>query len=60
MQRILLVPSCCHRNKGKVEYIYIYILAECVALWGEPEQTVHGMKERRAAACSDMKEKRAI
>ena len=22
----------------------IYILAECVALWGEPEQAVHGMK----------------
>ena len=36
------------------------ILAECVALWGEPEQAVHGMKERRAAACSDMKGKRAI
>ena len=35
-------------------------LAECVALWGEPEQAVHGMKERRAAACSDMKGKRAI
>ena len=30
-------------------------LAECVALWGEPEQAVHGMKERRAAVSSDMK-----
>ena len=35
------------------------ILAECVALWGEPEQAVHGMKERRAAASSGMKGKRA-
>ena len=33
-------------------------LAECVALWGEPEQAVHGMKERRAAASSGMKGKR--
>ena len=32
-------------------FLYIYILAECVALWGEPEQAVHGTKERRAA-CS--------
>ena len=23
----------------------LYILAECVALWGEPEQAVHGTKE---------------
>ena len=35
------------------------ILAECVALWGEPEQAVHGTIERRAAASSDMKGKRA-
>ena len=41
-------------------YIYIYILAECVALWGEPEQAVHGTIERRAASSSDMKGKRAI
>ena len=34
------------------------ILAECVALWGEPEQAVHGMKETRAAASSGMKGKR--
>ena len=33
-------------------------LAECVALWGEPEQAVHGVKERRAAASSGMKGKR--
>ena len=33
-------------------------LAECVALWGEPEQAVHGMKERGAAASSGMKGKR--
>ena len=39
--------------------MYIYILAECVALWGEPEQTVSsGMKERRAAASSGMKRKK--
>ena len=31
------------------------VLAECVALWGEPEQAVHGTKERRAAASSGMK-----
>ena len=24
------------------------LLAECVALWGEPEQAVHGMKGKRA------------
>ena len=36
-----------------------YVLAECVALWGEPEQAVHGTKERRAAASSGMKGKRA-
>ena len=29
-------------------------LAECVALWGEPEQAVHGIKER-AAISSGMK-----
>ena len=45
-------------------YIYIYnykeTIAECVALLGEPEQAVHGTKERRAApASSDMKGKRA-
>ena len=34
------------------------ILAECIALWGEPEQAVHGTKERRAAASSGMKGKR--
>ena len=33
-------------------------LAECVALWGEPEQSVHGVKDRRAAASSGMKGKR--
>ena len=27
-------------------------------MWGEPEQAVHGMKERRAAVSSGMKEKR--
>ena len=35
-------------------------LAECVALWGKPERAVHGMKERRAAASSGMKGKRAL
>ena len=35
--------QCCMYND-------VYLLAECVALWGEPEQAVHGMKERRAAA----------
>ena len=35
------------------------LLAECVALWGEPEQAVHGRIERRAAGSSDMKGKRA-
>ena len=30
-------------------------IAECIALWGKPEQAVHGMKERRAAASSAMK-----
>ena len=39
----------------KYKYINIYILAECVALWGDPEQAVHGM-ERRAAASSGMNE----
>ena len=27
-----------------------------LALWGESEQAVHGMKERRTAASSDMNE----
>ena len=31
------------------------LLAECVALWGEPEQAVHGTKERREAVSSGMK-----
>ena len=40
------------------QVIFCYKLAECVALWGEPEQAVHGMKERGAAASSGMKGKR--
>ena len=43
--------QCCMYND-------VYLLAECVALWGKPEQAVHGMKERRAAASSGMKGKR--
>ena len=27
--------------------VLYYLLAECVALWGDPEQAVNGMKERR-------------
>ena len=41
-----------------IRYFARITLAECVALWGEPEQAVHGMKERRAAASSSMKGKR--
>ena len=33
-------------------------IAECIALWGEPEQAVHGMKERTAATSSGMKGKK--
>ena len=33
------------------ELVYVIatyvLLAECVALWGEPEQAVHGMKGKR-------------
>ena len=35
------------------------LLAECVALWGKPEQAVHGTIERTATASSDVKGKRA-
>ena len=41
-----------------VAVLILSLLAECVALWGEPEQAVHGVKERRAAASSGMKGKR--
>ena len=45
--------------KVQIKYVLCkLILAECVALWGEPEQAVHGMKERRATASSGMKGKR--
>ena len=44
---------------GSLRLAPINILAECVALWGEPEQAVHGTIERRAASISDMKGKRA-
>ena len=29
----------------QVEEDILLLLAECVALWGEPEQAAHGMKE---------------
>ena len=48
------------RLRYRTAYCIIYELAECVALWGEPEQAEHGTIERRAASSNDMKGKRAI
>ena len=50
--------ACVSRVWGHAPPEKFLKLAECVALWGEPEQSVHGMKETRAAVSSGMKEKR--
>ena len=42
-----------------LKLVYYMQLADCIAMWGEPEKAVHGM-ERRAAASSGMKGKRVI
>ena len=41
-----LLMALLNVNQNLLASIYIYILAECVALWGEPEQAVAGVSNR--------------